>query len=142
MEQLQQKINQMMELMGFQDFKIEVQDEKRLIAVMIYDQFLTPERLQEVIPHFTYLIRLMAKQMNVGPIIVDVNNYREERERIIIDLAKAAARRAVATNAEVELPPMNSYERRLIHAELATRPDIATESKGEGKDRHVTIKVI
>ena len=32
---------------------------------------------------------------------------------------------------------MNAYERRLVHTELATRPDVKTESIGEGSERHI-----
>ena len=80
--------------------------------------------------------------MGIEPVVVDVNNYRRERERLIIELAKAAARRAIATKESVNLPAMNAYERRLIHAELSMRPDVATESVGEGKDRFVVVKAI
>ena len=71
---------------------------------------------------------------------MDVNNYRRERERLIIELAQAAARKALASKSSVDLPVLNAYERRLVHVELATRPDIKTESVGEGKDRHVVVK--
>jgi predicted RNA-binding protein Jag len=37
---------------------------------------------------------------------------------------------------------MNAYERRLIHAELAARPDVKTESLGEGRGRYVVVKPI
>jgi predicted RNA-binding protein Jag len=35
---------------------------------------------------------------------------------------------------------MSSYERRIIHAELSKRTDVATDSQGEGFDRHIVIK--
>ena len=35
---------------------------------------------------------------------------------------------------------MNSYERRLVHTLIDEYPNLVTESTGEGKDRHVTIK--
>ena len=37
---------------------------------------------------------------------------------------------------------MNSYERRLVHVELAIHPDVTTESIGAGKNRYVIIKPI
>ena len=37
---------------------------------------------------------------------------------------------------------MNSYERRIIHVELASRPDVATESVGLGRARYVVIRPI
>ena len=73
---------------------------------------------------------------------VDINNYQAERERIIQELAKAAARKVIATKIELPLPAMNAYERRLIHTELATHPDIKTESDGVGRERHVVVKLV
>ena len=73
-------------------------------------------------------------------LVVDLNYYRKERERLIAELARAAAKKATVTREEVELPPMNAYERRLVHLEITTHPDLKTESAGIGKERHVIIK--
>ena len=83
----------------------------------------------------------MAEKCGVAEsVFIDVNNYRKEREKIIIELAKAAARKVAATQKEVSLPVMNAYERRLVHLELSSRPDVATESVGEAKERYVVVK--
>ena len=71
--------------------------------------------------------------------VVDVNNYRKKREDLIVELGRAAARKAMAEKTKVALPPMNAYERRLVHVELSSRPDIKTESAGEGGERHIII---
>ena len=85
----------------------------------------------------------MAKKRNPESVVfVDVNSYRKERENIILELARGAARKAAGTKTDITLPPMNAYERRLIHSELASRPDIKTESVGEGKERYVVVKPI
>ncbi|OGY58990.1 MAG: hypothetical protein A3E61_00305 [Candidatus Colwellbacteria bacterium RIFCSPHIGHO2_12_FULL_43_12] len=128
--------------MGFNSSQLEVTEETRLLSITIEDEFLNTTRLPSVVLNLNRIARLMAKKMGIEPVVVDVNNYRRERERLIIELAKAAARRAIATKESVNLPAMNAYERRLIHAELSMRPDVATESVGEGKDRFVVVKAI
>jgi predicted RNA-binding protein Jag len=35
---------------------------------------------------------------------------------------------------------MNSYERRIVHVELAIHPNVKTESVGEGRERYIVIK--
>lgn len=142
MKELEQIIKEMIGKMGFSDYRVDAQPDGRVISVMIYDGFVTAERLPRIVTNMNVIGRLMAKRFDVGPIIIDVNNYRKERERLIVELAKAAARRAVAVKEVVELPPMNAYERRLVHAELSMRPDIQTESMGEGKTRRVTVRII
>ena len=142
MENLKEQLSKLVELMGFNSSQLEVTEETRLLSITIEDEFLNTTRLPSVVLNLNRIARLMAKKMGIEPVVVDVNNYRRERERLIVELAKAAARRAVATGEPVSLPAMNAYERRLIHAELSMRPDVATESVGEGKDRFVVVKAI
>lgn len=142
MENLKEQLNKLVELMGFNNSQLEVIEETRLLSITIEDEFLNATRLPSIVLNLNRIARLMAKKLGIEPVVVDVNNYRRERERLIIELAKAAARRAIATKESVSLPAMNAYERRLIHAELSMRPDVATESVGEGKDRFVVVKAI
>ena len=37
------------------------------------------------------------------------------------------------------MEPMNPYERRIIHSAISQMEGLRSESKGEGKDRHVVI---
>jgi len=96
------------------------------------------------IPAFEALLRLVAaKQVEGAPFIhLDINNYRSLKDESLRELAKKAARRARFYKQPVALEAMSSYDRRIIHTELASHPDIKTESAGEGKDRRVVVKYI
>lgn len=142
METLKEQTTKLIELMGFSNFQVGVDPEAKLFSISIEDSVITPGRLPTLVLNINRIVRLIAKRHGVYPIVVDVNNYRRERERLIMELARAAARRAVATSEPVHLPAMNAYERRLIHTELSMRPDVTTESVGEGRDRYVVVKVI
>src|SRR6185295_16804276 len=87
-----------------------------------------------------HLIQLVARKQGAQPVFLDINNYRREREHLIVELARATARKAVATKTEIPLPAMNSYERRLAHMELAAHPEVTTESVGRGRSRYVIVK--
>jgi predicted RNA-binding protein Jag len=130
MQELHLKITKMVELMGFNDFRVEPDSAFRKISIVINDALVRDKHLPALVSNLDRIVRLMAKQVNHEPVIVDINNYRREREELILKLAKAAARKAVLTGEEVSLPAMNAYERRLIHTELAMRPDVTTESTG------------
>lgn len=54
-------------------------------------------------------------------------------------LAKEKAEQAMATGEPVDLPPMGSYERYIVHAVLKEMEGIETASQGEGQERHVQI---
>ena len=141
MEDLKLTVQKILEYAGFNDSTIDVDSENRKLALFVNEG----EWFQKFVPNFVndleHIVKLVARKQNAeNTVFVDVNNYRRERERLIIELAQAAARKALASKSSVDLPVLNAYERRLVHVELATRPDIKTESVGEGKDRHVVVK--
>ncbi len=136
------RLRELVSLMGFSDVEFNQDNEHKVISITIQDPYLTQERVPNLVVNLNRVGRLFTKQTSSEPILIDVNNYRRERENLIVELAKAAARKAVASGEAVSLPTMNAYERRLVHTELAERPDVKTESIGEGKDRYVIIKLI
>ncbi len=71
---------------------------------------------------------------------IDVNNYQEKAEEELKNKAKIMSERARSFKVDIELEPMSSYERMVIHSFLQDIPDIRTESKGEGRSRRVVIK--
>ena len=73
-------------------------------------------------------------------ITIDVNGYRRKRERALRETALSGRIQALRKKKVVELQSMNSYERRVIHATLASFSDISTASKGVGKARCVSIR--
>lgn len=141
MDELKKRVEAIISLMGFKDYSVSVEPTTQKISVVINDESLK-DQLSNMVGSLGSLARVIAKKYNIGPIVFDINNYHRERENIIIDLAKAAARRVVATKEPVTLPAMNAYERRLVHTEIGMRPDVKTESVGEGKDRCIVVKIV
>lgn len=124
--------------MGFANVDVNVDEEVRKISIVVDDEFFRSQ-IPSILQPVEHLINLSLKQNQKPPYVVDMNYYRRERERLIIELAKAGAKKAKMSKGEIPLPPMNSYERRLVHVEIATNPDLKTESVGIGKDRHIVI---
>jgi spoIIIJ-associated protein len=88
------------------------------------------------------LIRQSIKN-NTGLLIklnLDVSNYKLKKLKNIERLVRGIAEDVEASQISVSLDPMNSYERRLVHTLIDEYPNLITESTGEGKERHVTIK--
>jgi len=91
----------------------------------------------------TLLRLIVKKQLSEAPLLhLDINNYRSLKDESLRELAKKAARRARFYKQPVALEAMSAYDRRIIHTELATHPDIKTESTGEGRQRRVVVKYI
>lgn len=74
------------------------------------------------------------------PFIVDVNNYQTKKIQDLVESAHISARRAKLFKQNVELSPMTSYERMIVHSVFTDDPEISTESYGDGKFRRVVLK--
>lgn len=72
--------------------------------------------------------------------IIDINSYKEKREKSLEQLAKKVAREVAQTKIEVKMDSMNSYERRIIHNALTNNKYVYTESEGEEPNRYVVVK--
>lgn len=73
-------------------------------------------------------------------VFLDINNYRHGREEYIKEMAKEIARKVKLTKQPQKIEELNAYERRLIHMELASHPDLTTESQGEEPNRILVVK--
>lgn len=72
---------------------------------------------------------------------LDINGYKKKRADYLKEMARAAADEVSLTKKEKHLPPMQAYDRRIIHLELASRQDIVTESVGYGPERRISVKL-
>ena len=140
MEAFKSTIQKLFETANLEDFSVEVDADGRRVSIFDSRLDSKDEALPKLISDFELIINLISKRMGLNSFIVDVNGYRREREHLISELAKAAARKVILNKQELSLPAMNAYERRIVHMELASRPDVKTESIGEGKERHIIIK--
>lgn len=73
---------------------------------------------------------------------IDVNGYHEAAKENIKNMAKIMGERARSFKASVELEPMSSYERMVIHSYFQEAPDLTTQSVGDGEKRRVVIKYV
>ena len=73
--------------------------------------------------------RLLIVQDKEAPkVTVDVGNYRTENTENHVKTAKEAAEKTRRWGEEVELAPMNAYDRRVVHQALTEVEDVTTES--------------
>ncbi len=86
--------------------------------------------------------RMVEKHSGVAELsfLVDINDYQKKHIDEIRAKAGMLAERARYFKSSVEMDPMSSYERMIVHAEFTDVGDIATESTGYGKDRRVVIR--
>lgn len=86
------------------------------------------------------LLRL-AVQNKTGEfsrLVLDIAGSREARAAELATLVDRAIAKIEAGATRAALPPMSSYERKLVHDLVAER-GYRSESEGEGRDRHTVI---
>jgi spoIIIJ-associated protein len=72
-------------------------------------------------------------------IVVDAEGYRKRRKAKIERQAEQLAGKVVSQSKSIEMPAMNSSERKIVHMFLRGYEGVWTESSGEGNDRRVVI---
>ncbi|MBQ6509646.1 MAG: Jag N-terminal domain-containing protein [Flexilinea sp.] len=98
-------------------------------------------RHSEVLHSLQYITSLIVGR-EVGhwvPLIIDVQGYRERRERQLRQMAARMADQVAKTGRRISLEPMTATERRIIHLALRDNSEITTESIGEEPNRKVVI---
>lgn len=72
-------------------------------------------------------------------LILDVGGSRDTRQQQLATLVDRAIDRLDAGASQASLPPMSSYERKLVH-DIVSERGFVSESYGEGADRHTVIR--
>lgn len=128
--------------MGFKA-RVEVYDAGEFIAVDVSpgDTGLFIGQKGETIDAFQHLLNISVYNNRdfVKKIIIDSEGYRQRRIEAVQGMAHRMARRATREGRTVELPPMSSSERRVVHTYLKENPKVSTDSEGSGENRRVNI---
>jgi spoIIIJ-associated protein len=98
-------------------------------------------RRGETLNALQYLVNLAINRRSSSRvrIVLDVEGYRESREKTLHFLARKMAEKAVRSGRRVELEPMNPHERRIVHMALQNDKRVDTSSHGEEPYRRVVV---
>lgn len=125
------------------DASVEVYDAGGFIAVDVSseDTALFIGQKGETIDALQYLVNVAAfKERDFFKrIVLDAEGYRQRRVEAIQGMAHRTARKALRERRTVEMPPMSSSERRVVHLYLSENPNVTTESEGTGDGRRVMV---
>ncbi|MCC2593818.1 single-stranded DNA-binding protein [Tessaracoccus sp. OS52] len=94
----------------------------------------------EVLEALQELARLvvMTETGNRSRLTLDVAGYREKRRVELVALAKDAIAAVLETGEPVRMAPLNAYERKIVHDEVAAA-GLVSESEGEPPHRRVVV---
>ncbi|OGC51705.1 hypothetical protein A2982_03480 [candidate division WWE3 bacterium RIFCSPLOWO2_01_FULL_39_13] len=74
-------------------------------------------------------------------VMVDIADYRGQRNQKLADLAESAASKAKEIGKQIALYPMNSFERRIVHEKISKIEGVSSHSEGEGLNRKIIISL-
>lgn len=99
----------------------------------------------ETLQALQLLVNLMIQKQSTDKeslkrVIIDVSNWRQGKEEELAHKARSWAEEVKASGQEMELEPMPSWQRRIIHMTIQETDGVNSESVGEGLDRHLVIK--
>ena len=87
-----------------------------------------------------YVLNLMVQESGERRrVYLDVAGYKKARAYSLEKQALETADSVISSGEEVELPPMNAAERRVVHMALRERNDVTTDSRGEEPKRYIVI---
>jgi len=105
------------------------------LGVLIGRRGQTLDALQEVTR--TAVQRRLRSRVRL---LVDVEGYRSRRRDSLTEYARSMARRAMERGTEIELEPMNAYERKLVHDAVTEIEGASSYSEGEEPNRKVIVR--
>ena len=145
LDEIRALVSSVLDAMGF-EARIEVYDAGGFIAADVApdNTALFIGQKGETIDALQYLVNVSAFRDRpfFKRIVLDAEGYRQRRVEAIQGMAHRTARRAVRERRTVEMPPMNSSERRVVHLFLSENPGVTTESEGSGDNRRVKVSPI
>ena len=73
-------------------------------------------------------------------VILDVSGWRQKKEEDLKRLSADYVAEVKESGKELELEPMPSWQRRIIHMVVQETEGVESESIGDGRDRHLVIR--
>src|ERR1700674_1510768 len=125
-------------VLGYLGFVVEIQEMQNEAGNLVL-QIYTEEsgrligRDGETLEAIQFLLNrlIQAKDKDAAKVVVDCEMYRSMREDRIVQRVRELAERVRVTGRSLQLEPMNSYERRIVHNAFKDDPEIATWSPSD-----------
>lgn len=104
-------------------------------SILIGKNGKTLQALNEVV-----LIALSVKFKKRIRVLLDINEYKQDRYVKVVSIAKRVANEVSKSKKDAALEPMPSDERRAVHNALSNYRNVSTESIGTGRERQIVIR--
>lgn len=148
-EQLSEILDNLLGLLLLEgSYEIEESDEALNVSIETQDAGRLIGARGESLEGLQLLVNQMISK-KIGPetknefkrVIIDVSGWRKQKEEDLSQRAKDWIKQVLESGKMLELEPMPSWQRRVVHMVVSETAGVESESVGEGRDRHIVIKV-
>ena len=146
-EKIIQEVNAFLSRLNIVPESVKVKEHKLhpIFSIQTKDSALLIGSQGETLQAINYILKKIInrntdKNTEEVRFLIDVNGYQEHKLRELEKQTELLADRVRAFKHDVELGPMNAYERMVVHALFSNDPHIETLSSGEGKFRRIVLK--
>ena len=128
-----------------EDTTFSIKTEKNAIYVNLNSPslgFLIGYRGETLYAMQNILTAIAGKRIdNKVRVILDIEGYKEKREKTLEELAQKVAKTVIKTRKPIKLEPMQAYERKIIHSKLQQNDKVETNSIGEEPYRRIVVSL-
>lgn len=124
------------------DFDFTLEDNEASLSLETQDTGIVIGYHGEVLESLQLILSLMVSK-RIGSFVrvsIEVGDYKKNRSDWLESLAQRAKERALLEQAEVPLPNLKSWERRIVHLLFQEDQEVLSESVGEGRERTLVIR--
>lgn len=130
--------------MGMENFDIDVEEKnsKKVVFTLKGDNLgIAIGKRGDTLNALQQLCSIAANMSGGGyyNVVIDVGNYRKEREQALKNLACKISNSCIRSKRSITLEPMNSYERKIIHEVVQGIDGVDSYSKGEEPYRYIVV---
>ncbi|MBF4551181.1 MULTISPECIES: R3H domain-containing nucleic acid-binding protein [unclassified Pseudoclavibacter] len=126
------------------DLDIEVRESRTYISVNSDGESnlskLADGETVDALQHLTRLA-VQAETGEFSRLILDIGGSRDARRAELVGLVDRAVTRIEEGASSAALPPMSSYERKIVH-DIVSERGYVSESEGEARERHTVIRPV
>lgn len=141
---IQEKAQELFALLGFSETPVVSQSERVYnVRFEVDEPNYLIGRQGETLDALQHVLRLfISREIDLADrlVIIDVNGYREKRTKNLEKKARESAHLVRENGKEIEIPFLNSFERRIVHSIVSTVADVESVSEGDGYERKIIIK--
>ncbi len=143
---MEAKVSEVLEnILGFLSlegsFEIEEKDDYINVLIETEDAGRLIGHQGESLAALQLIVNMIAlkDQPDAKRIIIDVANWRKGKEEELAHKARVWAKQVLEENKTLELDPMPSWQRRIVHMTIQETDGVGSESLGEGPERHLKL---